>query len=543
MVAWCTLLVLAVSVQVTGLDSEYPTEDPDATLNESLSEQIPPMRQPGKVLLLMGARFVSGAIDGLPGLVLGLVCAALLAGFVGDARLRRLGGSGTNADDLLRVALLAKLLPLDLFGALPVGVVLVRARMPAAAVVTCLLSAPLMNLATIALAFSRLPAATVFFLCIPALIVPILAGLAVARFAARGVSDDELSVADVPALGWRRALQVATETARGPVLVDLAVGLALCSAMTVVVSSPQFADLLSGRQWLRLGLLFAPLAMTQEQALGAAHAVLRSGEMSGAAYLIVILGGAFFVGTLSWLQRNCGVRVMAITLVCVIPLAIASGFAYELVLSEGLGGTRATRAFDALTRPAGALSLQQVATETLRTGMARLIGVNGAALVGLLALLMAGDVLQRVLPARGDRQAEWPIRVRSPQAVAFGLAMAYACICTYLYFPSPAVTYERLDRAVSEACSALSVGDLPRARYQLGETEQLAAKLTLGAVLRGRSAVEPSANSAGLRAWAQEARVALASEQRSMAWELLEAARGQIPVEYQATIPSGDSSP
>lgn len=406
----------------------------------------------------------------------------------------------------MRLWLLAILLPWSSFGVLPAARQMQGAGVRPSVLLAFLLIAPVVNVLTLAYAFSVMPTRAAIVFVAGAVIVPALIAAICGRiFFSK--TDEPNVAAELPAPAGHRKVALAFVTAAreltGPLFADLLIGLTGVGLLAALVPG-NVLELTLGRPGLLappLAVLVAvPASLSPHQGMMVAGVAFSEGNSLGAAFVLLLLGVGVNLGWLWRVGQNYGLKRLVWLSALLFTLAIVYGYVADAVLPHLRTSLNHHHALTDL----GPVENFGTGAEAFRHFLSR-VGREAEppeqVALSCLGLLAAAGLLLRWLD-RGERITKWlaaPARgmadVPAPwwnpslsrgmltlAGIVCGLAVLVAGL--YVYFPSPEALMEDLRYTATDVYVAGTRGDRRQAMERMDKLEGLVGELPASAMLR-----------------------------------------------------------
>ncbi len=310
-------------------------------------------------------------------LLLGLVVAGLIKGYIPEARMSAwLGDGGAGAP--LRAALVGAPLPLCSCGVLPVALGLRRNGASRGATVSFLISTPETSVDSITVTYALMGPLMAVVRPVAALATALLTGLAAAlvpeRAAARpgpepegagccgagaaeatgdtagccgaapgpeacGSGSSEEKTAETREPGWKRGIGYTLSTMLDDIAGWLALGIVVAGLVAYLVPPGALAEW-GGGPWAMLAMLVVgiPMYVCATASTPLAAAMMLAGVSPGAALVFLLVGPATNFAGLAIIGRELGRRTLAVYLAGLAVTSVVLGLALDAVLAAtGLG--------------------------------------------------------------------------------------------------------------------------------------------------------------------------------------------------------------
>lgn len=457
-------------------------------------------------------RALQTVLESAPTFLCGLVLAGLARGMIGPEALRRWFTDDPRIGPL-RACMIGLLLPVGSFGVLPLAWELRRAGVARAAVLSFLLSAPLANPISLASAFQKLESqgawAVGTFLALLLGALALVAGLG--ALLGRWLPEPAGPAPDlppVPASALRRLMVAGLSAGRG------VTGTLLLFLMIGIIGSGLLALYPGGA--LEHAALDRSLGAPAHMALVALPAqvapmhgatllcdMLFMGVPLGSIFVFLLLGIGVNIGTIVWIARAYGLRVMVAVVLVLIGATLAVGYAVPISMPNLTADATQRRHFLEIDTTSGAeVAWTRAVKESVLDdkegpnllGIATWTALVGLALVGLVARAL-GE--RGTVPYQMTRPAEQPGAGPNPiwnRHVAAGqLALAGAAVIlvlgvagVYIAYPSPEAVLEEMNTVQIELNLTLKAKPLVRqdALRLVDRWQRLQNKLSFGDFLR-----------------------------------------------------------
>jgi uncharacterized membrane protein YraQ (UPF0718 family) len=481
-------------------------------------------------------RTLQTLLESAPTLLCGLLIAGVIRGMIAPDAVRRWFTEDARIGPV-RAWLTGILLPVCSFGVLPVAWELRRAGVPRATVLTFLLAAPLADPFSLTYAFQKMENQGAFGIALYALllivsfVIPVGMGVLLGRWLPEAASPS--NAAALPASGLRRAGLAVLAAARGStgILPAIVVIGSFGSGLLALIPGGALERVANDRSWgapLHTALVSLPLQIPPGRGTVLLCEMLLNGGTAGTACVFLLLGMGLNFGTLIWIARSYGYRLLVSVTTTVFVAALALGYAFPVSLPNApsekpqnhfleieAGGSAKTARLRLLHT-----------TVTNATGERQwfLIGACGA----ICGLALAG-VVARGLGERGTiahwmtrpaggataaTSAAWNKPLSAPQLALAGLAviLATAVAGLYVYYPAPADLLDEMDSVYVELVLALKSDPVSRenALRLTAQWQRLERKLAVADLLRrGRFDARLKMSSEELRAAIHQLRAAL----------------------------------
>ena len=466
----------------------------------------------GNVYWPVLCRALQVALEAAPTLLCGLVLAGLLRGMVKAETLRRWFTNDPFVGPI-RAWWIGLLLPVCSFGVLPVAWELRRAGVPRATVLTFLLSAPLANPLSLAYAYQRLEShgavAVGAFLGLLLGSLVVLAGMG----ALLGRWLPELAVAPpdvppVPASEVRRLVVVGLAASRGltgVLLVFLAAGL-LGSGLLALYPGGALEHAAADRSLrapLHMALAALPSQIPPAQGSMFLCEMLFMGVSLGTAFVFLLLGVGFNLGTVVWIAWVYGLRVMLGVVLFVVASSLAVGYALPIALPDRPAEARHGRHFLEIESTSGPeIAWTRAVEDTLFNDKQepQWVGIGSCLALAVLAFLgivcrvvgepstISYQTSKSLEPVPNRPGSAWSKPLGAPQLTLAGLLLVLVVVgvALYVYYPPPAVVLEEMNGVQIELNLKLKTKPLAQqdALRLVARWQRLQSKLALGDFLR-----------------------------------------------------------
>ncbi|MEM6980856.1 MAG: permease [Planctomycetota bacterium] len=436
-------------------------------------------------------------IEASPTLLGGVLVAAYLRTQVEPKKLETFfPGSGVTG--IRRAALVATVLPVCSIGVLPVLRELQRMGLPMDKMITIGLVAPLLNPFSILYGLSVLSVAQ----CLMLIAMTVILAIAIGDVGSRFLIDhaDHAAARPVGLTGptrLRNLFVAASRLITGQSVVDLILVILVSATVTSLIRSgafyricepanvfgPALASLLTGPQYV------SPMrGMIQFAGIGNADLSVLTG------LAIYLFGTGISAAGLLGLIRWYGLRRAIAFALAMVMIVWTICFCGQSIVPRPSGEVAETSALDGISRP-GAATLQRLSS-TLGESLAFVDPLVVLSAVAVATLLIAGCFVRIMkIDYRNDDPEAAAIQnaKRMSRAIpASQLGLVAVCgfavlfgIFIYVIFPGPQELVEQLDSVQVDANIAIRSGKVIDAIDRIDECDAVAAKLPLGAAIRG----------------------------------------------------------
>ena len=477
-------------------------------------------------------RLLRIAVESSLYLLIGFVVAGALRAWVGPARLRGWFGTGRWSGPL-RGWLIGTILPVCSLGVLPVLAELRRSGVRRDAVLSFALAAPMLNPISLVVILSYLGPEVVGVLVAGAMLVTVaLGGICRAEAVEPATEADPGPIPGDGATRLRAAAGFAARAAAGPILRDVAVGVAVACLFAACLTPGDLAEgVFRHDGWAipRMIAVAVPSYLTPEKGVVALPEMLKFGQSPGAMFALLVLGVGMTAGHLSWIAREYGGRVLGRWLVGVLALTAVGAVAVDRLVPVTGTANSDNDHFEELANPFDPEQLGHAGTHVRRylehvalfhwATLAALLTLGGAGValrrrrptVG--AVAVASDPTGPPEPGRRRSRLDAAVPARGVAAVLGLMGLAAAGVGALAFFPAPDEVFR--DMAIIKADFFGEIGAATRAvpLHQLSLWDRQAARLPIGALLRQtpRTADAPAATAA-LRAGIGRLRTAIEAD-------------------------------
>jgi hypothetical protein len=449
-------------------------------------------------------------LEAAPTLLCGFLIAGLIRGMIGSVPIRRL-----FTDDPLvgpaRSWIIGILLPVCSLGVLPVAWELRRAGVPRATVLTFLLAAPLADPFSLTYAFQQLEAHGAFglggltFFLISSFVVTVGTGVLLGRLLPEATTEHDIP--RLPASGLRRIGIVILTSARGltsvlfPILVLTVAG----SGVLAIVPGGALERAVDDRSMLaplKMAWVAFPLYVPTGHGTATLCDLLLSGTSVGVVYVFFQLGVGLNLGTVAWILRSLGWRMLVGTIVLVPGMVLALGYALPFSHPNPVASSVHDRQFFEIESSGGAKAAQLRAIKTTVTNemgepqwllIAACIALGGLALIGVAshAIGKRGSVSYWMANAAEPTpiaSSSLNMPLTAPQLTLAGMALVLATVVAglYVYYPPPGDLLDQIDDLQVELALAIRSDPVPRQRVtgMAIQLQRLQHKLGIAGLLR-----------------------------------------------------------
>jgi hypothetical protein len=475
-------------------------------------------------------RTLQSGLESIPTLLCGLFVAGLIRGMIGPDAVRRWFTDDPRVGPV-RAWFTGMLLPVCSLGAIPIAWELRRAGVPRATVLTFLLTAPLADPFSLISAFQKMEGQGAFglgvfvFLLVGSFIVLVGSGVLLGRWLPETVAPPDLS--PLPASGLRRVGITFLTASRGltgglfPILVVGLFGSGLLAVASGGALERAARDQSWGAPW-HMALISLPFYVPTAQGTSLILELLLQGVTVGSVFIFFLLGVGCNLGTLAWIARTFGIRVLIRAAPVVVGAGLIVGYALPFALVsrapqamlgrrlleiESGGGVRTARIRALKTTVMNDMSEPQL----FLIGAGCVLG--GLVLTGLVARAVGqrGTVdywmTRAVSQPSQDRVAGWNRQLSAPHLVLAGMALGLVTVGAglFIYYPAPSDLLNEMDNIHVELVLAQRSDPLPRENLLRLATQwqRLQHKLAVGDLLR-RGRFDPR-----LKAMSEELRIVL----------------------------------
>ena len=436
-------------------------------------------------------------LEASPTILGGVIVAAYLRTQVEPERLKTLF-RGEGIEGVLRAALMGIAMPVCSIGVLPVLRELRLLGLPTSKLITLGLVAPLLNPFSMLYGLSVLSATECLMIVAVTGIAAIAVGDVSARFAVRESVDAVARPAGLT--GGTRLWNLLIASSRlvtGRTLVDLMLTIAVAAFTAALIRDGAFYLVCDPAN--RAGPAMASL-LTLPQYVSPSRGIIQFAGIGNAnlslptGLVIYVFGTSIGAATILAYAQCYGLRrLSALTLaLCLIVGTVSYSSGY--LLPAQLGELAETSALDGLTRPV-TTSLPQIVT-SVEESLAFVDPLMLLSAVAVLVLFVAGLIVRaKGIGFRDDdpETASQQNASRMSKAVPASQIGAVAvcgfgvlfCLSTYMLFPSPSEFLDEMEMIQLDASIAIRRGNIDEAVDRIAAWDSAAAKLPIGAAIRG----------------------------------------------------------
>ncbi len=462
------------------------------------------------ILYTFWLRFNQAAIDASLTLMIGLIVAGVFRRMLGSQATRRLFGTGVKGS--LRGWCAGMLLPVCSLGVIPVAREMRRSGVPGGVVLAFVLTGPILNPISFLYGLTLgEPKVIITFVAITLLKTALVAYLWERWFG--GASDRALAVARasqadlevLPPPGIKRIASVFATSAKelaGRDIFYFLIGLlgnAILGALIPCGSLQKTMFHHDPMAPLRMLFLSIPAYMSPLSGMVRIGSMFEHGNSIGAAFILLILGIGFCLGTLLWMIRDFGRKIVPwFVMYSLIVLGLGYGCEKLLWDSRKVEADH-THAFDDLASPfysdrdASPVQMREIVQHKLIDK----IGAPEKLAVGSLLTLLFAGLMLRLLDRHGavDRWlasspassgSAWDPRL--PPLFLGGISIVglfvFSVIGAYLFYPNREFCLERMRYLSADTRGMIHDGLVDESIRNLEQWDLVARKLQVGTYLR-----------------------------------------------------------
>lgn len=454
-------------------------------------------------------RFGQATLDASLTLVMGVIVAGIIRRMIGPIATRRLFGSGITG--WIRGWAAGMLMPVCSLGVIPVARELRRSGVPGGAVLAFVLTGPLLNPISFLYGLTLGdPKVILSFAAITLGKTVIVAYIWDAWFG--GAADAKFAVerariADalpMPAAGGKRMLLVFVTAAKELTSRDIfyySVGLLGNGILASLIPHGGLQRALAHHDLmapLRMVFLSIPAYMSPLSGMVRIGSMFEHGNSIGAAFVLLVLGIGMCLGTILWMMRDFGRRIIP-WFVIYVALVLGIGYACEPLLWDSRKvEADHTHAFDDLSSPFTPNTTPMQMRDIIHRKLAIEFQPTQQLALSCLVFLLASGLLLRVFDP-SEKLERWLV-ARPPTStrrnwdptlsgVAVGGAaivglIVFSVVGAYVYFPERSFCLERMRYLSADTRDLILRGQVePSIRY-LEEWDLVARQLQVGVYIR-----------------------------------------------------------
>lgn len=455
-------------------------------------------------------RFGQATLDAALTLVMGVIVAGVFRRMVGPAATRRLFGRGLTGS--LRGWAAGMLLPVCSLGVIPVARELRRGGVPGGTVLAFVLTAPLLNPISFLYGLTLgEPKVILGFAAITLGKTAVVAWMWEAWFG--GAADKELAIdrataADaeaMPTAGLRRVLAVLVTAAKelaGRDIFYYLVGLTGNAVLSSLLPHGALQYALGHHDKfapLRMLALSIPAYMSPLSGMIRIGTMFEHGNSIAAAFVLLVFGIGMCLGTLLWLVRDFGRRILPwFALYALIVLGL--GYACEpLLWNPAKMEADHTHAFDDLTSPffRSQAADPAVMKEIVYRRLARQFDPPAEVSLYCLGALLAAGIALKIADRKGrverwlvadptERTHAWDVRLSGTFLGVNAIAglIAFSVVGAYVYFPDRGFCLDRMHTLAADTRDLVRSGQVDESARSLEQWDLTARQLQVGVFIR-----------------------------------------------------------
>ena len=270
-----------------------------------------------------------------PWLVLGFFISGVVAVWIPREWVNRAMGGRSGFGGILRAVAIGIPLPICSCGVLPVATGLRKHGAGKGATAALLISTPQTGIDSVLATYALLGPAFALARPVAAALTGIAGGAVVAAVGGEDAEPESMpeersgASRGIKAILWHAYVRLLGSVAR-----PLAVGLALCALVTVLVPDGFFADVFHGNDWLAMpvmALVGFPMYVCSTASIPIAASLIAKGVSPGAAFVFLMVGPAVNAMSLAAVSSLLGRKAAAAYVAVIIFGAILCGVAINLV--------------------------------------------------------------------------------------------------------------------------------------------------------------------------------------------------------------------